>query len=248
MNSYKAKEIIGDCTLYLGDCMDILPTVDGVDAVVTDPPYGVSFQSNRREEKHSKIKNDDNLDWLPRLCVSLYLVLNDDSIMISFYGFPHIDSFMREWKAAGFGPKSHFVWVKNNIGCGWFTRPQHEAAYLLTKGNPDKPDFAPSNVIKADMTGNEYHPTQKPVTLIERLIQPYTDRGDVVLDPFMGSGTTGVACAKMARKFIGIEIDPGYFDIACKRIEDAYKQGDLFIHTPVTKSEQISLNLEAAHA
>jgi site-specific DNA-methyltransferase (adenine-specific) len=238
----KPTRIIGDCQLYLGDCMDILPLISGINACITDPPYGVSFQSNRRKIKHDKIHNDSELSWLPALDRALFNALSDDAIMISFYGFLHIDQFMTAWKLAGFEPKSHFVWVKNNIGCGWFTRPQHEAAYLLTKGSPEKPTLAPSNVLRADMTGNEYHPTQKPVTLMERLIKPYTDRESTVLDPFMGSGTTGVACAKMGRKFIGIEMEPKYFEIACKRIEDAYKQPDMFVEPP-KKVEQEKLDL-----
>lgn len=240
--SYKEKRQIGDCTLYLGDCLDILPMISGVDACITDPPYGVSFQSNRREIKHDKLHNDSELSWLPALDKALYNALSPDAIMISFYGFPHIDQFMTEWKLAGFEPKSHFVWVKNNIGCGWFTRPQHEAAYLLTKGSPEKPLVAPSNVLRADITGNEYHPTQKPVTLMERLIKPYTDAESLVLDPFMGSGTTGVACAKIGRKFIGIEMEPKYFWVACKRIEDAYKQPDMFV-APLAKATQDAMQL-----
>jgi len=240
----KRREVIGDCILLLGDCMEIMPTLGKVDAVVTDPPYGVSFQSNRRAIKHEKIQNDSELSWLPQLSERVFDVLVDDAVMISFYGFPHIDIFMSSWKAAGFDAKSHFVWVKNNIGCGWFTRPQHEAAYLLTKGKPNKPCVAPSNVIKADMTGNEYHPTQKPVPLLELLIKPYTTNESTILDPFMGSGTTLVACAKLGRKGIGIEIDPDYFNIACKRVEEAYRQTDLFIAPPAPKPEQYHLITE----
>jgi DNA modification methylase len=236
--NYVEKRQIGDCTLYLGDCLNVLPLTELVDAIITDPPYGVSFQSNRREVKYDKITNDSELSWLPALCAALYDALADDSVMVSFYGFPHIDKFMTEWKAAGFEPKSHFVWLKNNIGCGWFTRPQHESAYLLTKGSPKKPVTAPSNVLRADMTGNEYHPTQKPVTLLERLIKPYTEREGTVLDPFMGSGTTGVACVKTGRKFIGIEIEPEYYEVACKRIEDAYKQPDMFVEPPVKLTQE----------
>lgn len=235
---YKRKEVIGECELYLGDCLEIMPLLGKVDAVVTDPPYGVSFQSNRREEKYKKIENDTELTWLPKISNLTYEVLKDNSVMISFYGWPHIDQFMTTWKTSGFEPKSHFVWVKNNIGCGWFTRPQHESAYLLAKGKPNKPKIAPSNVLNADMTGNEYHPTQKPVTLLERLIKPYTQENETILDPFMGSGTTGIACAKMGRKFIGIEIDENYFNIACKRIEEAYKQPDLFVSSARTYEQE----------
>ena len=96
------------------------------------------------------------------------------------------------------------------------------------------PSGRPNDVIKADRTGNNLHPTEKPVGLMG-VIVGWTS--GTVLDPFMGSGTTGVACAKLGRKFIGIEIEESYFSIACKRIENAYKQGDLFIDPTIIKSE-----------
>lgn len=92
------------------------------------------------------------------------------------------------------------------------------------------PSGRPNDVIFADRTGNINHPTEKPVSLMEQVVK-WTD--GLVLDPFMGSGTTGVACVKLGRKFIGIELDEKYFDISCKRIEEAYKQPDLFLEPPV---------------
>jgi site-specific DNA-methyltransferase (adenine-specific) len=243
LNSYIEKVQINDCTLYLGDCMDILPTLGKVDAVVTDPPYGVSWQSHRRNIKHDIILNDQTLDWLDCVFISIYDVLKMDSICVSFYGWPHVDRFMTAWKKAGFKPKSHLVWVKNNFGLGWFTRGRHESAFLLAKGTPVKPEIAISDVIYADGTGNIYHPTQKPVSLFEQILKGLTNNHQTILDPFMGSGTTGVACAKMGRKFIGIEREPSYFEIACKRIEDAYKQPDLFISQPKQKIETLDLDL-----
>ena len=85
------------------------------------------------------------------------------------------------------------------------------------------------------------HPTQKPISLIRHIVKASTREGETVLDPFMGSGTTGVACVKLGRKFIGIECERKYFDIACRRIEDAYKQGDLFVAPPENKPEQMTL-------
>jgi DNA modification methylase len=100
-------------------------------------------------------------------------------------------------------------------------------------------------------SANRNHPTEKPIALIEYLIQKVTDPNAVVLDPFMGSGTTGVACAKIDRKVIGIEIEPKYFDIACKRIEEAYRQPDMFIQSgqkPESQTEQVRLFAKTGHS
>ena len=88
---------------------------------------------------------------------------------------------------------------------------------------------------------DRWHPTQKPLALLSWCIEKLPDNAHTILDPFMGSGTTGVACVKLGRKFIGIEIEPKYFDIACKRIRDAYAQPDFFVAPPAPKPEQLSL-------
>ena len=206
------------CTIYHGDCREILPQLEPVDLVLTDPPYGVDWQSNRRQEKHERIANDSDLSWLCDAFAKIYSCLKPDSLAISFYGWPDAEYFLMAWKQSGFVPKSHIVWVKDNIGLGWFTRGQHEQAYLLTKGSPSKPETAISDVLRAQGTGNDLHPTQKPESLIGQMLAPFTRPGDTVLDPFMGSGTTLRAAKDLGRKAIGIEIEEKYCEIAVKRL------------------------------
>ena len=214
------KVQIGDCTLYQGDCLEIMPTLGKVDAVVTDPPYGMVFRSNHRKQRHDAIANDSNTDFLQWAC-SL-------TPSHSSYVFMRWDNLLDIAQK----PRSLITWVKNNWSmgdldheharqtevCAFYPGPEH----IWGSGRP-------SDVLHCPRTGNEFHPTEKPVQLMCAVIK-WT--GGLVCDPFMGSGSTGVACAKLGRKFIGIELEPKYFDIACKRIEDAYKQPDMFVAQP----------------
>ena len=223
--TYQRKEIIGDCTLYLGDCMDVLPTLGKVDAVVTDPPYGMSFQSNHRSEKHKRIANDDGIDLL---------------LMVIGLDFKHSSYVFCRWDNVKDvpKPKSLITWVKNNWSMGDLNHEharQTEVALFYAGENHFFPSGRPSDVISVPRTGNNFHPTEKPVELMSRFVE-WT--AGVVLDPFMGSGTTGVACAKLGRKFIGIELEPAYFDIACKRIEEAYRQPDMFVQQPSKMTQE----------
>ncbi len=207
---------IGRATLYLGDCRDILPTLPLLDCVVSDPPYGMSFQSNYRTMQHERIANDDNEDLLLWACGlqprhSSYLFCRWDNL----FSVPK--------------PKSLITWVKNNWSMGDLEHEharQTEVALFYPGAEHDFPKSRPTDVIRAPRTGNEYHPTEKPVQLMRAIIE--WTRG-VVVDPFMGSGTTGVAAVQMGREFVGIELHEPYFDIACRRIEEAQRQGDLFI-------------------
>jgi len=216
--TYKRKEIIGNCTLYLGDCLEIMPTLDKCDSVITDPPFGMGFHSSFRMEstKHKKIKNDDTFYMLNFAC-------NINAIH-SKYVFCRWDNLYNVPK-----PNSCITWIKNNHSMGDLshTHARQTEIILFYSGIAHCfPRKRPTDIIFANRTQNELHPTQKPVDLMARILD--WTKG-IVVDPFMGSGTTGVACAKMGRSFIGIELDEDYFNIACKRIEDAYKQGDLFI-------------------
>ena len=208
--------IIGNAILYLGDCLSIMPTLGKVDCVVTDPPYGMSFRSNHRIESHLAIANDDTeelLIWACKLPVSH-----------SRYIFCRWDNLFSVPK-----PRSVVTWIKNNHSMGDLEHEhgrQTELCLFYPGDNHEFPSGRPNDVIKAPRTRNEYHPTEKPTQLM-RAVCEWT-RG-TILDPFMGSGTTGVAAVQMGRKFIGIEREPKYFDIACKRIEDAQRQGDMFI-------------------
>lgn len=209
-------EVIGPATLYLGDCRDILPTLPKVDAVITDPPYGMSFQSNYRAEQHARIANDDDVGLLHWACGipvthSRYVFCRWDNLQGG--GMPR--------------PKSCITWVKNNWSMGDLEHEharQTEIAAFWPGPDHAWPGKRPTDVVRAPRTGNGDHPTEKPVYLMEQFIG--WTRG-VVVDPFMGSGTTGVACMNLGREFVGIEIEPKYFDIACRRIEDAQRQGRL---------------------
>lgn len=228
-------EQIGDATLYLGDCREILPTLEKVDAVVTDPPYGMEFRSNYRtvRPKFHAIANDDSADALVWAC--------GIEATHSKYVFCRWDNLREVPK-----PRSCVTWIKNNWSMGDLTGEharQTEVALFYPGPEHFFPCGRPSDVIQAPRTGNEWHPTEKPVQLMWHVAR-WTD--GTILDPYMGSGTTGVACVKLGRKFIGIEIEPKYFDIACRRIEQAYAQPDLFVPQPQPKPVQASLFTEAA--
>ena len=222
--------IIGDATLYLGDCMDILPTLPKVDAVITDPPYGMSFQSNYRQEKHLKIANDDTADL--SCAVIDWAIQNTTHSVYAFGRWDNIKDYPK--------PKSLITWVKNNWSMGDLHHEharQTEVAFFYAGVNHTFPEGRPTDVISYARTANEFHPTEKPVGLMAQFIK-WT--AGTILDPFMGSGTTGVAAIQMGRKFIGIEREPRYFDIACERISRAQAQGTLFAHE-AAKQEQPAL-------
>ncbi len=209
-------EHIGRATLYLGDAREIVPTLGQLASVVSDPPYGMAFQSNYRTEQHAKIANDANEDLLLWACSlrpshSAYLFCRWDNL----FSVPK--------------PKSLITWVKNNWSMGDLEHEharQTEVALFYPGPDHDFPKGRPTDMIRAPRTGNDYHPTEKPVQLMRAMIE--WTRG-TVCDPFMGSGTTGCAATAMGREFVGIELDERYFDIACKRIEDAQRQGDMFL-------------------
>lgn len=214
---YQRKEIIGDCTLYLGDCLEVMPTLGKVDAVVTDPPYGIGINKSHRlstSRGHGGETWDDkpaDMSWL--------LPMSVPSVVWggNYFDFPPT--------------RCVLAWDKNNAGRDF---ADFELAWTNLDMVARRFVFRPMN-----MDGGKQHPTQKPVDLIKWCLDFLPADAETILDPFMGSGTTGVACAKLGRKFIGIELEPKYFDIACKRIEEAYKQPDLFIAPPerITQEE-----------
>lgn len=209
------KEVIGMATLYCGDCREIVPSLIPADSVITDPPYGMDFRSNFRAVQHQKIANDDNLE--------LFIWACEIPVIHSRYVFCRWDGI----KAAP-PPKSCITWVKNNWSMGDL---EHEHARqtevaLFWPGNAHKfPGKRPTDVVEASRTGNNNHPTEKPVYLMEHFVN-WTE--GKILDPFMGGGSTGLAAIKNGRPFVGVEIEPRYFDIACERIENAYRQERMF--------------------
>lgn len=226
--TYQRKEIIGNCTLYLADCMDVLPTLGKVDAVVTDPPYGMSFQSNHRAEKHMKIANDETAELA--VAVIQWALTNAKHSVYAFGRWDNVADYPK--------PKSLITWVKNNWSMGNLHHEharQTEVAFFYARDDHKFPKARPTDVVFAPRTGNENHPTEKPVCLMQQFVE-WTH--GVVIDPFMGSGTTGVACVKLGRSFIGIERELEYFEIACRRIREAYAQPDMFIQPPTTMTQE----------
>lgn len=219
---------MSEITLLNGDCLELMKDIpDGsVDLILTDPPYGMDFQSNRRKEAYAKIKNDICLGWLGEFMDLCLRVLKDDTAIYMFCSWHNIDIFKSEFQKR-FKLKNIIVWCKNNHGSGDLKAayaPRYEFILYGHKGRRLFEDKRYEDVLFFNKTGNKNHPTEKPTDLLELFVCNSSKIESVVLDPFMGSGSTGVACVNTGRNFIGIELDKNYFDIAKKRIEDVQSQ------------------------
>lgn len=202
---------IGNAELWLGDCMSILPTLGKVDAVVTDPPYGIGEHGGAcRTRGRPGYAKHENMGWdnaRPGIAAFAAILAAADQHVI--WGGNYFSDFLP--------PKMGWLYWRKLMG-GDFS--DGELAWTSRDG-------ALREFVKCPKGMDKDHPTQKPVELM-RWCLGFFPCAHTILDPFMGSGTTGVACAKLGRKFIGIEICEDYFNIAVKRITDAYRQGDMF--------------------
>lgn len=137
------------------------------------------------------------------------------------------------------------IWDKRNPGLGMRYRRQHEMLLVAHKAGGrirwNEAAGTVPNILSLMAPRDRYHPNEKPLDLMKRVVGIHSLPGDLVLDPFMGSATTGVACVKMGRRFIGVEFDAKHFETSCKRIRDAYNQPDMFVQAPSLKPEQLSL-------
>ena len=190
-----------------------------IDCIITDPPYLVGYTSRDGRS----IANDKTDEWLMPAVAQMYRVLKYNSFLVSFYGWNKADLFFAAWKAAGFHVDGHLVFVKPYHSNAGFVRYSHESAYVLTKGVPDIPPVLMRDVLEWDYSGNGLHPTQKPVMAMLPLILAFSRMRDIVLDPFVGSGTTAVAAKQLGRRYIGIEIDPKYAKQADERVKQTAK-------------------------
>lgn len=246
-------EVIGNATLYLGDCREILPTLPKVDAVITDPPYGTTQCG-----WDAVIPFADMWAALEHVTApGVPVVLFGSEPFSSFLRASNIRRFRYDWiwdkpKGTGFlnakrqplrchelisvfsdGPARYFPQKTRGHQRKTTFRAKHlqTDVYGEMAGDYhyDSTERYPRSVLtfSSDTQNSSLHPTQKPVALMQYLILTYTQPGEAVLDFTMGSGTTGVACAIEQREFIGIEREPKYFDIACRRIDDAQRQGRL---------------------
>jgi site-specific DNA-methyltransferase (adenine-specific)/modification methylase len=217
--------VIGNAELWLGDCRDILPTLGKVDAVVTDPPYGIGWKP--------RVTHQDQ-PWVDVIDFDIRTLL--------------VGRFNLVWGGQYFAdvlpPKEGWLtWVKRPVDCDFSRDDRSYSSTELAWRDWGKPRFI-CHVWDGGMRAGKpenrtfCHPSQKPIEVMEWCLYQLPEGCETILDPFMGSGTTGVAAVQMGRRFIGIEREPKYFDIACRRIEEAQKQSDLFIEAPKPKPVQ----------
>ena len=209
-------ETIGRAVLHLGDCRDILPTLGKVDAVVTDPPYGIGATKQTLGSGKKDFHRGDT-EWDSEVPdISPLLEMGCTAIIWGGNYFANILPANNHW----------LIWHKVNDGLSFsecemaWTNLGKQVRHLSHHWGGETKE----------------HPTQKPLRVMRWCLSLLPTGIETILDPFMGSGTTGVACVKTGRSFIGIELDPDYFDIACRRIQEAYAQPDMFIEQP--KAEQ----------
>lgn len=254
--TYKRKEIIGNCELYLGDCLEVMPTLGNVDHIISDPPYEDTLHQSKnslvrrlRTDKGPSLKG---LDFNSIDLIRNDVVLNAETIcdgwVIVFCTVEGVARWADVINPSSIKYKRACFWVKPDCtpqlnGQG----PAQGAECFVCSWNGKghaKWNAGGKRGVYTHNTNSKMrdgrHPTEKPVSLMTELLNDFTNDDDTILDPFMGSGTTGVACAKLGRKFIGIELDENYFNIACERIEKAYAQPDLFIEPP-KKAEQLDI-------
>ena len=218
------KVQIGDATLYCGDCVEVLPTLPKVDAVITDPPYGIGQDGGAQRTRGSKRTNGEKLGWdSERPGREVFGLMENAAEVRIYWG----GNYFADYLPASMG---WLYWEKRMGGdfadgeLAWTS--QHKALRQFSYYRKNR--------------GDE-HPTQKPAALMKWCIEQCKNNPKTILDPFMGSGTTGVAALQMGRKFIGIEREPRYFDIACRRIEQAVAQGRLFDAPAPQAAEQPAL-------
>ena len=200
-----------------GDCIEVMRQMpaNSVDFILTDPPYLVNY----RDRDGRTIQNDVDDTWLKPAMAEAHRVLKQDRVAIMFYGWTKVDAFFEAWRGAGFQPVGHIVFRKSYSSKSRFLLYQHEQAFLLAKGRPPLPKQPLGDVMEMPYSGNKHHPTQKPVQALSQLICSFTLPGEVVLDPFCGSGSTCAASLLTRRKYIGIEMDDVYYQLASERLQ-----------------------------
>lgn len=251
MTADRIEHLAEGVTLYLGDCREVLPTLGKVDHVVSDPPYEDELHSAigriRRNDGREMIKdlgfagvNAVRPD-IARMCVAAA-----NGWVILFTLAEGVRAWRDDLQAAGAKWDTTLAWIKPDAsprfnGQGAARGFENAVTCWAGKGyrswNAGGKRGVYTHCVNVGRDGG--HPTEKPVPLMRELLADFTKPAQTILDPFMGSGTTGVAAVNLGRKFIGIEIEPKYFDIACRRIGDALKQPDIFIEKPKPLKQEV---------
>ena len=231
---WKRRVEIGPHVLYEGDCLEILPTLGKVDAVVTDPPYGISYRKGDGGKGIHSLGKNGRHHWRA--------IEGDDR--------PFDPAPLLQWPCIMFGA-DHFarrlpdggmfhVWDKDPRGkLEWDSFSDSELLWASWTAKRRVFRYLWKGLCQEGQGEKRYHPTAKPVALMQWCLG-FLPKAETILDPYMGSGTTGVACVREGRRFIGIELDPGYFDIACERIRKEMAQPRLDLPAP-PQPQQLSL-------
>lgn len=242
------EERIGDCRLILGDCLEVMPGLGKVDAVVTDPPYNFSTASSGG--KHNLWADAVNSSfWFAEVIRQAKARLHGHGCIWQFLNWKTFIPLQKACWESGLKFDSLLIWDKETLGTGGIVglRPSYEIVAFMAEGEFALPNRGLSDIWRHKWSSRREsgHPAEKPVSLLLEIVTQTPS--ETILDPFMGSGTTLVACSRLARKGIGIELDPHYFQIACERVHAAYAQPDMFVE-PVKQpqAEQVALALEAA--
>jgi len=258
-------ERIGDCELHLGDSLQVLPTLGRVDHVISDPPFEAEAHTQQRRQLGRKVSHktrEVKPAALPfaaitadeRIAVSRLMAEAAAGWVLVFCQAEAVKDWRESLEVGGAKYRRAMIWVKPDgmpqftgdrpgmgyesivaawagAGGSWWNGGGKHGVFIVPKHDAGHGHGGAKNE----------HPTTKPIRLMGELVSLFSKPGDTVCDPFMGSGTTGVACVRGGRKFVGIEREPKYFDIACRRIEEAYKQPDMFVSAPSPKAEQLDL-------
>jgi adenine-specific DNA-methyltransferase len=224
-NSLKQEE--GDARAYHDrlircECVHMMQKLPDsiVNFVLTDPPYVARY----KDRTGRQVLNDDNAEWIRPAFREVYRLLKDDSFCVSFYGWNCVELFAQAWKDCGFRPVGHLVWAKRYHSKVGFTQSCHECAFLLAKGRPQMPANPPADVLPWKYTGNKFHPTQKPVSALIPLVEAYSKPGDLILDPFGGSGSTAIAARSCNRRYLLMEADHKNFEAAKFRLVSGHRE------------------------
>lgn len=232
---------IGPHVLYRADCLAVLPMLAtaSVDAVVTDPPYGIvnKFGENIGRPGHGNPKMQFAWDDASKVPEAVREAVRKADAAFVFCGFNTIEPVQNVLRESGLMPKP-WVWVKTcpppPLPGNWWPSAFESAIYAYRSGawfgddDPCRRNVYIGDTLRNGNSEKNGHPTQKPLHLMQHIVGSIVPPDGCCIDPFMGSGTTGVACVRTGRRFIGVEIEPRYFDIACRRIEEAWGKGSLF--------------------
>lgn len=248
---WKRKVVIGDCTLLLGDCLSIMPHLGKVNAVIADPPYELSSSGPGKSHFGMSLSKFDGEAYKSIVSGVDYCQINDRISdicnpfnMFCFCSNKQISKLMTDCEGRGYST-TLVIWHKTNaapFANGVWRGDIEYVVHARGKGAIFKGGAVEKKkVTELPLVIDSAHPTVKPQEILKKYVKICSNTGDTILDPFMGSGTTGVACVKLGRKFIGIEISEDYFDIAVKRIQGAYNEPDMFLEAKAPEATQDAL-------